>query len=55
MQYSSFDEVVDMIATLGIVALLGQDEIKSTSCSIPVFPGDFDLLGLSLDGLIYIT
>lgn len=54
MQYSSFDEVIDMIATLGICSLLGKDDIKRASCSIPFIHGDFDLLGLSLDGLYYI-
>jgi hypothetical protein len=54
VQYASFDGVVDMIANLGQGALLGKMDIKSAFRLIPVFPGDFDLLGFSIDGLYYV-
>ena len=54
VQYSSFDSVVDMIAKLGKGTLLGKVDVKSAFRLIPVYPGDFDLLGFSIDGLFYI-
>lgn len=54
VQYASFDGVVDMIANLGRGALIGKMDIKSAFRLIPIYPGDFDLLGFSVDGLFYI-
>ncbi|XP_062578413.1 uncharacterized protein LOC134240321 isoform X1 [Saccostrea cucullata] len=54
VNYSSFDKVVDMISVLGKGALLGKVDVKSAFRLIPIYPGDFDLLGFSEDGLYYI-
>ena len=54
VQYSSFDSVVDIIAKLGKGTLFGKVDVKSAFRLIPVYPGDFDLLGFSIDGLFYI-
>lgn len=52
--YTSFDQVIEMVAALGKGAQLGKLDIKSAFRLLPVFPGDFDLLGLSIDGQYYI-
>ena len=44
-----------MIAKLDKGTLLGKVDVKSTFMLIPVYPGDFDLLGFSIDGLFYIN
>ena len=54
VKFSSFDSVVDMITKLGKGTLLGKFDVKSDFRFIPVYPGDFNLLGLSIDGLFYI-
>lgn len=54
VQYASFDGVVDMIASLGRGALIGKMDVKSAFRLIPIYPGDFDLLGFSVDGSYYI-
>lgn len=46
VQYTSFDEVTEMIAKLGKGALLGVHDIKSAFRLIPVHRADFDLLGI---------
>lgn len=56
VQYASFNGVVDicMIANLRRGTLIGKMDVESAFCLIPIYPGDFDLLGFSLDGLYYI-
>ena len=53
VHYSSFDNVIDMISRLGKGALLGKLDIKSAFRLVPVYPGDFDLLGFCIDGLFF--
>ena len=53
VHYSSIDDAVLMIHRLGKGAKLAKTDIKSAFRLIPVFPGDFDLLGFTLDGLYY--
>ncbi|KAK6168530.1 hypothetical protein SNE40_021042 [Patella caerulea] len=43
-----------MIATLGKGALLGKMDIKSAFRLLPIFPGDFDLLGIYFRGFYFI-
>lgn len=45
VHYSSFDNVVDMISSLGKGALLGKVHVKSAFRLIPVHQSDFELLG----------
>jgi hypothetical protein len=35
-----------MIKNLGVNALIGKKDIKSAFQLLPIYPGDFDLLGL---------
>lgn len=54
VHYSSFDNVVDMISSLGKGALLGKVHAKSAFRLIPVHQSDFELLGFSIDSLYYV-
>ena len=45
VKYTSFDNVLDMIALLGPGALLAKRDVTSAFSLLPVFPGDFGLLG----------
>ena len=38
---------------MGQGALLGKSDIKSAFRLLPIYPGDFDLLGFKIDGLYY--
>lgn len=51
--YTSFDTVVNTISKLGRGALLAKEDIKSAFRLIPVYPGDFELLGLFFRGAYY--
>ena len=46
VQYSSFDNVLDIIRSLGTGALIGKMDISSAFRLLPVYPGDFELLGI---------
>jgi hypothetical protein len=46
VKYSSFDNAINMIKNLGVNALIGKKDIKSAFQLLPIYPGDFDLLGL---------
>ncbi|KAK6171805.1 hypothetical protein SNE40_018232 [Patella caerulea] len=50
VQYTSFDKVMDMISEVGKGALLAKIYIKSAFRLLPIYPGDFDLLGFKLNG-----
>lgn len=54
VQYSSFDSVIQMIANLGKGAFIGKRDIKSAFRLLPIFPGDFDLLGFKFQGNYFI-
>ena len=49
VRYTSFDRVVEMMRKLGKRAELGVIDIKNAFRLLRVFPGDFDLLGLTID------
>lgn len=49
VRYASFDAAVGMIRDLGPAALLAKCDIKSAFRVLPVFPGDFDLLGFAFE------
>ena len=52
---NSVNDFIDPdISQLGRGALLGKLDIKSAFRLLPVFPGDFDLLGFQFEGKIYI-
>ena len=46
VKYTSFDNVIQMIAGLGPGALLAKRDIKSAFRLLPVYPDDFHLLGI---------
>jgi hypothetical protein len=48
VRYTSFDRVVEMVRKLGKRAELGVIDIKNAFRLLRVFPGDFDLLGLTI-------
>ncbi|VDI62385.1 Hypothetical predicted protein [Mytilus galloprovincialis] len=48
VQYASFDEVIQMVSSLGKSALIGVRDIKSAFRLLPVHPSDFELLGIYL-------
>lgn len=45
VQYTSFDQVVQIIAKYGKGAAIAKCDIKSAFRLLPIYPGDFDLLG----------
>lgn len=54
VKYSSFDNAVNMIKKLGKGALIGKMDIKSAFRLLPIYPGDFSLLGIKLGSHYYI-
>ena len=53
VHYSSFDEAVKLVSSLGKGAFLGKMDIKSAFRLLPVNPSDYKLLGFSLEGKYY--
>lgn len=54
VKYSSFDNAINMIKNLGFNALIGKKDIKSAFRLLPIYPGDFDLLGFKLGPYFFI-
>lgn len=54
VHYTSFDEVLDMIAKLGTGAFLSNMDVKSAFRLLPVNPSDHQLLGFKFNNLIMI-
>ena len=54
VQYSSFDNAIDMIKRLGPKAEIGKKDIKSAFRLLRIYPGDFDLLGFKLENGYFI-
>jgi hypothetical protein len=54
VKYSDFDNAVKMIKRLGKGTLMGKMDLKNAFRILPCYPGDFDLLGIMLDGQYYI-
>lgn len=53
VHYSNVDEAVLMIQKLGQGALLAKSDLKSAFRLLPIYPGDFDLLGIKHNGKYY--
>ena len=49
VQYSKFDDAVNIIQRLGPSAYMAKADIKSAFNLCPIWPGDFDLLGIKTD------
>jgi hypothetical protein len=54
VKYSSFDNAISMVQRLGKNVELGKMDLKSSFCLLPVYPGDFDLLGFKIEEKFYI-
>jgi hypothetical protein len=54
VHYSTFDDAVALIGSMGQGALLGKMDISNAFRLLPVSPQDFCLLGLQHDGFYYI-
>ena len=54
VHYSSFDNAVSIVKTLGVDALIAKMDIKSAFRLLPCYPGDFSLLGFKIDSKFYI-
>jgi hypothetical protein len=54
VQYSKFDNAIEIIQSLGISSLIAKKDVKSAFNLCPVYPGDFDLLGIFFDDTYWI-
>ena len=54
VHYSKFDNAIEMLQNLGNCALMAKKDIKSAFNLCPIYPGDFDLLGIYVDHKYYI-
>ena len=55
VQYASFDEVIQMVSSLGKSALIGVRDITSAFRLLPVHPSDFELLGIYFDEKFFVN
>ena len=53
VSYTSFDDAVELVSSLGPGALMAKSDIKSAFRLLPVHPDDYDLLGFSFNGAFY--
>ncbi|XP_062572703.1 uncharacterized protein LOC134234654 [Saccostrea cucullata] len=53
VQYTSFDEVLDMVGSLGKGAYLGKMDVKAAFRLLPVHPSDHQLLGVKFNDQYY--
>jgi hypothetical protein len=54
VQYSLFDNAVSIVRNLGKGALIRRKDIKSAFRLLPIYPGDFDLLGFKIGSNYYV-
>lgn len=54
VKYSTFDHAVNMIKKLGFKAEIAKMDIKSAFRLLPMFPGEFDLLGFKIEDWYFI-
>ena len=54
VEYSSFDEAIELVARTGRGAELAREDIKSAFRLLPIAPDDFELLGIKFDGKYYV-
>ena len=55
VKYSSFHNAISMVQILGKNAELGKMDLKSTFRLLPVYHGDFDLLGFKIEEKFTLT
>lgn len=54
VQYSKFDNVINIVQNLGKGALMGKRDVKSAFNLCPVHPDDFDILGIKFENKYWI-
>ncbi|XP_052272390.1 uncharacterized protein LOC127872908 isoform X2 [Dreissena polymorpha] len=54
VKYTSFDKVADMLFSLGTSAMMAKRDIKSAFRLMPIYPGDFHLMGLQFNNQYYV-
>ena len=54
VQYSLFDNAVSIVRNLGKGALIRKKDIKSAFRLLPIYPGDFELLGFKIGSNYYL-
>ena len=54
VKYATFDEAVQLVASIGSGALMAKTDIKSAFRLLPVHPDDFELLGIKVAGRYYV-
>jgi hypothetical protein len=55
VQYSSFDKAISIVKKLDKNVLIAKMDIKSAFRLLPVYPGDFNLLGFKIDSDYFIN
>ncbi|XP_062575105.1 uncharacterized protein LOC134237037 [Saccostrea cucullata] len=53
VNYTKFDEAISMVQRLGRGSYLAKSDIKSAFRLMPIWPGNFELLGFKFDGCYY--
>lgn len=54
VKYSSFDHAIDLVQNVNDQAFMAKTDIKSAFRLLPIYPGDFELLGFKFLGKYYI-
>ena len=54
VRYASFDQAVTLVQKLGVGAEMAKADVKSAFRLLPIYPGDFDLLGFQFQGYYFI-
>ena len=54
VKYATFDSAVELVQQVGSGAFLAKCDIKSGFRLLPIYPGDFDLLGFKFEQLFFI-
>ena len=54
VKYSTFDDALHLVMRAGKGSLLATADIKSAFCLLPINPSDFCLLGIKVQGRIYV-
>lgn len=54
VEYSKFDDAVDLVARMGKGTELAKEDIKSAFRLLPISPKDYELLGVKFESLYYI-
>ena len=54
VKYATFDSAVELVQQVGSGAFLAKCDIKSAFRLLPIYPGDFDLLGFKFEQLFFI-